>query len=548
MKRFSEIGRVLARIDRMHILLTLTLLIALALRLYGIRWGLPDASHPTYSYHPDEALHLMAARWLQEGKIVDKHFMYGGTLHFTILSAFNYFGAFFGNIVGGFNQLASSILIGRYFLIGVALMTIALVYGIGRQLFDSRIGVLAAFFLALAPAHVVMAQSVRPDEIAALFVALVLFLGAKIFQCGPEKIRGYLLLSGFIVGVATSLRAPLAALIIVPATAYLFASGSRSSIRALLNVKLLGLLLVAVIGFVVTSPHVFLYPEIFIRGLAIQWRYQTEPFLDAVEMGPGIYQYGWGMLHQALGYPLYFMAAAGIGLAAIKRSREDLLLAAAGLPYFVAVVLTSWVVVRYTVPLLPVLVILAARFTFLARNKFHRRRVALDAVVLAAAIWTLAADIAYLRIAAGPDIRDVTSEWIKENISRSAGVLTVKTYVEDDFFNPIIPVEHTKGIFFLYSRNDSAGLDQENVNSILNDSRIGYVVLNEYLYKSMERLGGRHPLLQHRVFYRALMAGRYRLIKEFKHPVTLAGLNFSDFFSSHDYTMVNPGIRIYSKK
>ncbi|HYA28849.1 MAG TPA: hypothetical protein VEI95_08535, partial [Acidobacteriota bacterium] len=57
-------------------LLTAVVALGLALRLYGIRWGLPDASHPVYSYHPDESLQLFAAERLANGTVFPKHFIY----------------------------------------------------------------------------------------------------------------------------------------------------------------------------------------------------------------------------------------------------------------------------------------------------------------------------------------------------------------------------------------------------------------------------------------------------------------------------------------
>ena len=79
----------LTKFDSESIILLAVVALGLGLRLYGIRWGLPDAAHPGYSYHPDETLNLVWARWLVEGNIIPKQFIYGGTFYYTIVNVFS---------------------------------------------------------------------------------------------------------------------------------------------------------------------------------------------------------------------------------------------------------------------------------------------------------------------------------------------------------------------------------------------------------------------------------------------------------------------------
>jgi hypothetical protein len=284
-----------------------------------------------------------------------------------------------------------------------------------------------------------------------------------------------------------------------------------------------------------------MYPEVFLEGLKVQWRYQSEPFVDAVDMGPGIYQYGWLMLHQALGYGLYVLAALGFVYALAKRTAGDSILIAAVVPYMILTSFTSWVVVRYTLPLLPPLVLLAARAVVQAGEgwtSLHARAVRVAGVVLIVAS-TLAADLAYLRLEAGTNVREHATKWITQNIPRGSSIIVARAYLEDNFFNPVIPQEHRHSFFLLREHADST--------RILHDNGHDYLILSEYFYKNMERLGDRHPSPEARRFYRALTTSPYRMIMEFKQPVSFLGMDFSSWFSSNDYTIPNPGIRIYQK-
>lgn len=541
MRRIWEIGRVLSRVDRIHMALGLVLLVGLALRLYGIRWGLPDAMHPTYSYHPDESLHLLAARMLARGEMIGKHFMYGGTLYFTILNAYVFFAERFGDWIGGFNRLADAILLGRYFLVGIALLTILLVYECARVHFDRVTAVLAALILAIVPAHIICSQHVRPDEIAALFPVLTVLLCSRILS--NYEHRGYriYMYAGLTVGISTAFRFPLAMLLLAPVTAHLMAragAGGRINVLGgLFDPRLVALGLCVIVGYVIASPYTFLYPQWFIEGLKIQWVYQSSPFPDAVGAGPRLYQYGWTMLRQALGYPLYVLSAIGVVLAIVKRSKADLVILAAAVPYFVLTTFTSWVVVRYTLPLLPLFAILAARATVYFAQIVPRYRLVTHSVFSAALVVTLLADYAYLKVAADKNVRDIATQWIKENVPRGSSILIVRTYLEDEFFNPVVPNGYDGVIFPLDDRSDSRLLFWDN--------RFDFLVLHEVLYRNMERLGERHPYKHMWQFYQSLLESRYKAVTAFKQPTEVLGMDFSSWFTSEDYLIVNPGIRIY---
>lgn len=515
------------------------LLLALLLRLYGIHWGLPDASHPLHSYHPDEVWSLFAAEWLATGRILPKHFMYGGTVYFAILNAISHVAEMFQDMLGGDNLLADTILLGRYVLVGVALVTIILTYRIGRLLFDRSTGFLAALFLAIAPAHVVWAQQLRPDEIAAFLTVIILYLSVKILHSKPDNLR-YCAYIGLVLGVAVSFRFPLAVFASAPLVALLLASSETSAakrLQTIFNRKVVVMGLCASVVYVLTSPQILMYPEIFIAGLEVQWKYQSGVFPSAVEMGPGFYLYGWHMLHQALGYALYALAALGILYALFRRTAADWLLLAAIVPYLVLTSFASWVMVRYTLPLVPLLAILAARVAHLCLSAWYPYRVAGYAMIVLVVGWTLLGDAAYLRLEAGKNVRELATEWIDRHVSNDSSIVALKSYKEDDFFNPVLPKHYAYHNFFLVRGGDGAQLFREH--------RYDYLILHEYHYKDMERLGPRHPLIQSRLFYEALLNSRYRLIKEFKQPVTFLGIDFSGSFSSNDYTIVNPGIRVY---
>jgi len=305
------------------------LMLGLALRLYGIEWGLPSLSHPYYSYHPDEVATLTWARWLSTGQIIQQQFVYGGTFYFTLLNSFVYFGDLLGASLPGINLVADSILFGRYVMTAIALVSILLVYQIGKKLFDRRVGIAAALLLAICPAHIMSAQCVRVDEITALFVAAILLFSVNILHGNKrDGVRQYVY-AGIVLGAAIATRFPLGIFGLAAVVAHVTNKQHVRTplITVLFDRRLIAMSLCVVVAFCILSPHIFLYFDTFVAGIKFSLSYQAPAFPDAVGRGPVYLQYLWRILPQAAGMALmlfpYFalseplMIASGIGLSLV---------------------------------------------------------------------------------------------------------------------------------------------------------------------------------------------------------------------------------------
>ena len=75
-----------------------------------------------------------------------------------------------------------------------------------------------------------------------------------------------------------------------------------------------------------------------------------------------------------------------------------------------------------------------------------------------------------------------------------------------------------------------------------------YLILNESVYRNMDRLGVRHPQPRIRSLHEAMAGGPYRLMAELRGDVKFLGIDFSGMFTSQDYMIINPGIRIYRRE
>ncbi|MHB8623811.1 MAG: glycosyltransferase family 39 protein [Sulfuricaulis sp.] len=522
------------------------------LRIYGIGWGLPTLLHPDYSYHPDETAMLACAQLLAQGKLIAKEFMYGGTFYFLILRACIYFGDKLSGFLGGFNLLADTILITRYFQVFIAVLTMLVVYECGRLLYDRKAGLVAALLLAIAPAHIIATQTVRPDVIGAFLVILIVFVAAKLLKSERADHRKILIYSGVIIGATAAFRSPLAGFGLLPMMSYIF-SRRRANGRAISMVvrdqNVLWLIATIVLAYVVFSPHTFMYPRIFVSGLKVQLNYETSVFPNAIGRGPILFQYAWRILRQALGYPGYYLSLGGIVYSLVRHGKADIIVLTGICLYLIMLVSVTWVLVRYTLPMLPLLALLGGAavsgLVERARNHIVRRMIYLIAAVLLA--WALASDLAFLRVVASKNVRDQVTDWMTQNVQPGKSILELNSYSGDYFFNPVIPRKYNN--WFLTLSNDHATLTNEgDSHALFSQGRFNYVIINEILYADIARLGKEYPNKQAWELYELLTGGKSRLVKEFKEPVKFLGVDFSGSFEAVDYSIVNPGIRIYQSQ
>jgi hypothetical protein len=517
------------------------LLLTVGLRLYGIDWGLPSDAHPGYSYHPDERYTLLWARWLVHGEVISKHFIYGGTLYYTILNSYIFFGNLLQGALDGANLLADSILVGRYFHVIVAVLTVSLLFECGRLLFERSVGLIAAALLALSPAHVMYAQLVRPDEIGVLLVVLSIYLSARV-NAGIDPPKRALYSIGLLAGVMLAYRFPLIVFVSLPAWAMYFRLRRDQSVSAALRRGVAMALVAGAIAFVtyvVFSPHTVLYFRDALAGLAVTYQYESDIFLDAYRNGPLAYQQLAVALPQAFGYGAFGLGLIGVVYAVRRRTPVDIMLLSAVLLYGLLMANASWVVARYALPMLPLLALLGAR---VVADSWHVARPAVRVgatmALIAALAWSSAATIAFLRNESSPNVRDAAAQWMERNVPAGSSVMMAQSYDGDDFFNPVLSDRFKINYLLLNQHNDSA--------TILHGRRFDYVVLHEIVYASLDRLGKQYPYPQPREFYRVLNE-EYSVQQELKLPIQFAGIDFSGAFTVNDYILINPGIRIYRR-
>ena len=515
---------------RLTACLTVLVVLALVLRWPGMDWGLPDDIHSTYSYHPDEAFSLGWGEDLNHGHVIPRHFIYGGTFYYRTLGYANRVAEWFSDDA----TLSSRIQAARYMSLGYALLAVFLIYFAARTFFTHSVGLLSAFVLAITPGHVIWAQRGRPDELFVLLFTLNLFFIARLLKRRGNRTWN-LVLGGLCLGVAVATRFPAGVLVIGYVAAIFYALAQPRAWQAIAK-PVGGLALSALVFYSIASPHTWLYFRYFIDGITMQWTYQSGPFVDGVGRGPGWWQYGGRTFSQAIGYGYYVPALLAVAFAAIRRKSADVVLLAASLPYFVLLSMTSWIVVRYFIPLLPVVAILIAHLVVLAyRARQPLVRQAAIAIIVLASLFNIVAISVYSNAVAATDVRDTTLDWMSTSIPPGADIGAFQRYQGDVFFNP-------PGIArFNWS---VCVLQVCDVKDFLRREPEYLVIPGEYLHDAI-RLGEQHPLAAYRQLITWLETqSHYTTVLTAGRRLEFLGFDFGSQFDAFDIRIALPNVLI----
>jgi len=336
------------------------LCVAAGLRLAGITWGLPHATH-LFSYHPDEYFSLRAALSLAAGD-PNPHF-------FNYPSLYLYLVAAVGSLAGHVAALGSApagqvptllralTLDARLVTVMLSLGTVLLAYAAAGRIAGRAAGLCAAAALAVLPGHVLNSHWATVDVPLAFFVTLALYLANRLLEDEGPKAAA---LAGLVVGAAMATKyngalaaiIPLAALVVRVAATRTPAAARSAAVQALVAVAAMAL------AFVVLSPYVLLDWPSARRDIAFETRHMREGEYPAQVIDPN----GWLFHLRALGFGAggwvvlaAYLVLFGYGVWRTRATSAPL--AAFSLVWFAAIGAAGVRYARYGVPLLPLMAI-----------------------------------------------------------------------------------------------------------------------------------------------------------------------------------------------
>jgi hypothetical protein len=489
--------------------------LGLLTRLLGIGWGLP------HFYHVDEK---------GFGKFTIHYFSGDLNPHFfQVPSCYTYmtaavWGGYYlgGKVTGRFATRADFIkaynqdptvffLLGRLLTVLLAVGTIVIVFLIGRRMYGTRAGALAALLLVFSLEHVKMSHYFIPDVAMVFFLMLSFLFIWSIYTTGNASAY---ILAGLFAGLAyaTKYGGHFLALPLLLAHFFRAAEKKEPFFRSLFSPKLAGALLSFVGGFLAGCPYAVLDSHKFLKD----FRWQTKHLFTAGHFGSSTAEPSWLFylkygFRENVGRAAQFLVPAGIIYGLVKHRKKDILLLSLPLILFVITGTMKAYATRYLLPITAFFILIAALFldellAWIGAGLRKIKRPALPAwavatVLVLAALVFIAPSI--LQVAryddsiTRTDTRTVAKNWVEANIPKGSRIAL------EMYGPPLDPKDYR-----FYYRHTLGQVDLD----WMSQRRVDYVIISDIMYLRFTQYPLEFP--KEAAFYRSLDEKAY-LLKTF---------------------------------
>jgi hypothetical protein len=424
--------------------LVAVLLVAFGLRVWGIGNGMP------FSYNSDEEGHFVPIAIGFFGHSLDPRYFLNPPGYSELLYAI--YAVWFGGREAVSKSFANDptqvFVIARVTTALLGTLAVWLLYALGSRLFDRRVGLLSAAlgacaFLPVFYGHLALndVPTLAPATLSLLGAALVLRRGWTLD----------VLLGGFAAGLAAGTKYT-AAIVLLPLLTAIALHARAGGARPAVRVARMGVLalVAALAGLFLASPYTFLDFSAFHAGVSQQQELAGGDELAKLGLTQhsGIVYYLWS-LTWGLGWIPALAALGGAVRLALRDRALALLLLPAPILYVLYMGMQDRYFGRWILPVLPIVIVLAASFGLAVVRTVARRAPALGplaGVVVAAAllaqgvVTSLHVDVVLAR----PDTRNAVRAWMLVQIPAGAGVVVEPVvpdawYADPDHAHPALP-------------------------------------------------------------------------------------------------------------
>lgn len=529
------------------LLLIAVLAFSVFIRAEDLRWGIEGHPAFAYSQHSDEARKIEATLELRptfEGLRPSPWLMIKGSLLPTVgrllyeavdrTSLAQRFASAFG---APLRSTEGQYLFFRSISAGASLLLTVLVFRLGVVLTgNGYAGALAAFAFATSFGAAFTGVIFKSDMLLAALVGALMLATAAYLE---RPVAGRAAAMGAVLALAVAAKHSGGVASVLPIVACAIARGlsprSRRNHLALCGAS-------ALVTLFVAGPYYFLSPGVFLEGLRTAARYLSTPAYNFE--GFGLRPVAVVTLLLVPGLGALLTGAAFLGLADLgRRFREHEVstpLLAFAVVYYAVVSWSSWLVVRYTLPLYPLFcaaagaVVWRAAASCLVRGTWAARLALVGLVALGGA-HTLRF-LAFNRLLSEPTPIAVGTRWLKDALPQTARV---------------VEICRRQPQFYGFRESPSERLTARDVDLMVErGARLStvadeYVVVTEESFRHFFRLRDARYAGQ-RAFYAELFdVQRFQLVAKFETPTRALGINFPKGFLPEDVILVAPDAYVF---
>jgi Dolichyl-phosphate-mannose-protein mannosyltransferase len=557
------------------VLLGLILVLGTCLRLIGLDWGLP------FHLHSDEDVMMY---WAEQIRICDRIPDLTTHQYFYVYSPLPlYWTAAGGSLINALHPLepddpfsiTARYLWARVLSAGLGILSIGVIFLIGKILAGTGTGLIAALLAATAPVHIQNSHFFTAEIPFTFFASLCLFFVLKF--AGEQNVV-WSLAAGIALGL--TLLCKYTAVFLVPVIfitqlvylpkTYRSLGTWKKNIFFLMIPPAIGLIL-----FFCINPWIFYnYPN-FLRTYSmlkdwssgIQRPLWTAQFSDV--------NAGWFWITNLIptGFGIPILCAGLLGLAGIIVLKQRIWVPVIiyGAAYYMLVGFSFMQYIRYTVPLTPFLTVLAAYGIDSVRQfrpsvKLYRYLYWLALCTVAG--FTFVRGSAYLSIYTHTDTRLEAAEWIRSSFASDTVILTdnsaFRPPVEDNLQLPHMDqnfvlrgdsnAESGKrfsvrllDVYLHLYRTDLSPIDKQRyINSRLED--VDLIIFGEEAVTQYRHLRDRYPIMNS--FYDDLFSecSSFKLIRTFSRKPNFLFYEWDDSYAELTWRLFDhPTIWIFQR-
>ena len=339
------------------------LLIALALRIFPVWFGLPYLQA-----RPDEAVSISRASGILAGDF-NPHFFHWPSLTFYVFAAALGAVSAIRSLAGIDPSLPVSVAVitARVVVAIAGTLTVIPVFRLGRRMAGETAGLLAAAFLAVVPLHVRDSHFAMTDVLMTLLFTLCLAALVAAYDMArgvtPGQADRHFVVAGLLGGLATSTKYNAGVVAISMAAAQILlltrpgpGSWAGRRWRALAPAALFAAAFA--VGFVAATPYAVLdFP-----AFAVDFTYDLTHLSGghAMPLGRGWYAHATRSLPYGCGALLLAAALAGVVVGVRRHLQHTFIVAAFGVAYYTVIGSGYTVFFRYVMPLVPIVCLFAA--------------------------------------------------------------------------------------------------------------------------------------------------------------------------------------------
>lgn len=430
-------------------------------------------------------------------------------------------------------EMGKLYIFGRLFGAIFCSLTVWVIYLIGSFLYNRKVGLIAAFLFVVTPAVVQQSHYLRPYAFGLFWLMLSFYYSVRILKSDEKRLY---ILAGIFAGLAAgSLTTYGIALLFIPIAHFLRDFSAKKISRLLLGI------ICFAAALLIVNPYYLITPSEVIAEFKMSknwWGFHPSP--------ERLFYFVRHNLLDMFKLPLWIAVAAGFIYSLYKRKKEDILILSILIPLTLYMAFTTTYNVHYSLPLVPFLILLGARFfdemiyneiplnppftkggiRGIRRLNVYSTKIKHVIIISLVAVisYTFIYSFSWDRIAAKRNVKTEAGEWIMNNIEPGASIGLV--YHPSPFntppFNPfkykIIPTDWNK--------------------EVLAKEKPSYFIVEEYTYLPHGSLKDLEDFLNN-----------YEVIKDFEKNPKFLGLEFKRRENRPiDSCFVNPEILIFRRK